>query len=50
MASSMFFETLKNFFFSEPFYRRRNKFYFHRLTKSEWLCRMDNILSMGGAL
>ena len=50
MASSMFFETLKNFFFSEPFYRRRNKFYFHRLTKSEWLCRMDNILSMGGAM
>ena len=50
MASSMFFETLKNFFFSEPFYRRRNKFYFHRLTKSEWLCRMDNILSMGGSM
>ena len=50
MASSMFFETLKNFFFSEPFYRRWNKFYFHRLTKSEWLCRMDNILSIGGTM
>lgn len=49
-ASSLIFELLKNVFFSEPFYRRRNDFYFHRLTNVESSCIMDNILSTGDTM